>query len=46
QISPEKLLTRKTALALRVINPDRATNAITGIWQARNQQRWCRPGIK
>eukprot|EP00903_Cladosiphon_okamuranus_P019645 g18062.t1 len=33
QISAEKLLTRKTALALRVINPDRATNAITGIWQ-------------
>ncbi|CAN0019210.1 unnamed protein product [Ectocarpus fasciculatus] len=33
QISPEKLLTRKTALALRVVNPDRATNAITGIWQ-------------
>lgn len=33
QISAEKLLTRKTALALRVINPNRATNAITGIWQ-------------
>ncbi|CAN0444727.1 unnamed protein product, partial [Laminaria digitata] len=33
QISAEKLLTRKTALALRVINPERATNAITGIWQ-------------
>ncbi|CAM9901840.1 unnamed protein product [Sphacelaria rigidula] len=33
QISHEKLVTRKTALALRVINPDRATNALTGIWQ-------------
>lgn len=33
QISAEKLLTRKTALALRVINPNRATNAVTGIWQ-------------
>lgn len=33
QISSDKLVTRKAALALRVINPDRATNAITGIWQ-------------
>ena len=33
QMTAEKLLTRKTALALRVINPERATNAITGIWQ-------------
>ncbi|CAM9879672.1 unnamed protein product [Scytosiphon promiscuus] len=29
----EKLLTRKTALALRVVDPDRATNALTGVWQ-------------
>ncbi|CAM9753600.1 unnamed protein product [Ascophyllum nodosum] len=29
----EKFVTRKAALAFRVINPDRATNAITGIWQ-------------
>ncbi|CAN0366922.1 unnamed protein product, partial [Scytosiphon promiscuus] len=27
----QKLLTRKTALALRVVDPDRATNALTGV---------------
>ncbi|CAM9702415.1 unnamed protein product [Ascophyllum nodosum] len=33
QISADKLVSRKASLALRVINPERATNAITGIWQ-------------
>ncbi|CAM9702484.1 unnamed protein product, partial [Ascophyllum nodosum] len=33
QISADKLVSRKASLALRVINPERAINAITGIWQ-------------
>lgn len=33
QLSGEKLITRKVALILRVVDPLRVTNALTGLYQ-------------